>query len=181
MELEVVRIVADWLANKTLAGAGVNPMLSSIPLDSGDTSPPPVAVFDATRDSWVARRMLPNDTSITLPAVAVFLLNAAQLDGEVAQYYRRRQVLGRDCLPLREIGHEDRDAMRALYQARDPAFAQAAPRAAERQPRACANNVHLYTCTGMTLDPTVADWQRSGAPWLATAVLCDYQVRDLAP
>lgn len=182
METEVVRIVADWLANLTSAGAGVNALLNSVPLDGGDSAPPPVTVYDATRDNWVARKLLPNDETITLPAVAVFLLAPAQVDGEVGQTVQDG-TFSLAIAYLFQKSDTKSGVQAALYTKR--AIRQSLNRLHALTTAAAAarvrNNIHLYECTGITLDPTVADWQRSGSTWLATAVLANYKVRDLAP
>lgn len=69
-----VRMVADWLQDDTY---GVNAIAASVPLDTGDSAPPTVHVYDETRDGWVARQDVPKPqgASIQFPAVIVFLQN----------------------------------------------------------------------------------------------------------
>lgn len=52
MQNEVVRIVADWLADATY---GVNAYAATVPRDAGDAAPPEVTVIDQTRDPKAAR------------------------------------------------------------------------------------------------------------------------------
>jgi hypothetical protein len=95
-ELEVVRMVSDWLAygvnGPTGAPGGtgsVNALLAGVPRDSGDAMPPSVTVYDSTRADWVARLKAPLENSgISFPALAVFSRAGIELDGEVMTTYR---------------------------------------------------------------------------------------------
>lgn len=56
MIVAAVRELADWLS---AAPAGVNAQLATVPRDVGDPVPPSVTVHDETRESWVARGVVP--------------------------------------------------------------------------------------------------------------------------
>lgn len=184
MELEVVRIVADWLNGVTTNRYSVNALLPSTPRDAGDAQPPDVAVYDATRDEWVARKIVPNDDAVTLPALAVFLADTPQLDGEVETVIRDGKCsvgiayfLDQSDLAesMRNALYTKRTILRSLKQLHENANATTVR---------LRNNVQLRLCEQLRLVPTVGHWgggNDSGDSWLATAILADYTVRDLAP
>lgn len=88
MRLEVVRIVADWLADGT---NGVNALLPGIPLDGGDSTPPVIAsIVDETRSGVAARRHFPEDHPT--PALFVFTGRDARLMGEVHTHLRDAEI-----------------------------------------------------------------------------------------
>lgn len=68
MRAEVIRIVADWLADGT---NGVNAMLIEVPVDVGDSQPSNVTLADETRNAWVARAEAPRSVSTAGPYLAV--------------------------------------------------------------------------------------------------------------
>ena len=81
MSHAAVRIVANWLNDGTY---GVNAIAAVVPLDTDDTVPPAVTVYDETRDGWVARNQVPRPTSkVAMPAVIVFLQQAQSPGGVV--------------------------------------------------------------------------------------------------
>ena len=74
MHLEVIRAVADWLADGTY---GVNAKIDTLDLDGSDVAPTDVAdILDETRDGIAALRNLPDDT--TVPVLCVFMPSDAQ-------------------------------------------------------------------------------------------------------
>ena len=77
MKLEAMRCIRDGLADAT---NGINAKLAALTLDGADTRPAnPTRAFDVD-DAWVARRSLnAEDTSVTLPALAVFQFEPLQV------------------------------------------------------------------------------------------------------
>jgi hypothetical protein len=81
MQLEPIRIVADWLADES-TGYDVNTQLLYVELDGGDTRPNPVTVHDSTRHGWVARKRLSREgLNFALPAMAVLLASQLEMEG----------------------------------------------------------------------------------------------------
>lgn len=78
MRVEVIRIVADWLAH---ADYGVNAMLAEVPRDVGDAQPANVTIADETRDGWVARGAAPRSISEDAVIVAVSTVQDGTFDG----------------------------------------------------------------------------------------------------
>lgn len=73
MQLEPIRIVADWLADGS-TGYSVNELLDTVELDGEDERPNDVTVWDSTRHGWVSRKRLSREGSgVALPALAVML------------------------------------------------------------------------------------------------------------
>lgn len=68
MILETVRMIADWLQDSTY---GVNALRTSVPLDTGVTSPPAVTVLDSSRDGRVGRGGVPVLERAEFPALLV--------------------------------------------------------------------------------------------------------------
>lgn len=96
MELDAVRMVADWLKKGTNGSTGtndgpssVNALLGNVPRDPGDVLPSNVTVYDSTRDGWVARLHVPYEAGgISYPAVAVFPAADPTFDGEITTNLR---------------------------------------------------------------------------------------------
>lgn len=68
MIVAAVRQTADWLGDAT---HGVNALLASVPGDVGDTAPPNVTIYDATRQDWVARGVIPRGDTGNVPLLLV--------------------------------------------------------------------------------------------------------------
>lgn len=187
MQLEPIRIVADWLNGVTTGSSdySINAQLPSVERDGGDAQPPAVHVYDETRDGWVARRDVPNDAAIALPAIVVCYGQPMTIDGEIHQNGTaairggKAQIIvgylldkSDTALSVRNALYTKRAILRSLTQLHDETNA---PTARLR------NNVSLRICDDMTLTPPLARWGDSRDAWLATAAVLDYTVRDLAP
>lgn len=86
MLLEVIRMVADALADNTI---GVNAQLVTLTVDAGDTIPTSITtIADETRNGHVAVGRYPT----TLPCLTVTLNGQVNLDGEVISDYRDAEV-----------------------------------------------------------------------------------------
>lgn len=69
MKAEVLRVLADWLADATY---GVNARLPGVPLDGTDTQPPDVTITNAADDLRAALGQVPSDAD-ALPALVLML------------------------------------------------------------------------------------------------------------
>jgi len=85
MELEAVRIVADFLKHPDL---GVNTRLAAVPRDAGDPAPKPFTVYDRTRDPWAARLQYSPELKLAFPALVVVPFRELKMQGEVMTTYR---------------------------------------------------------------------------------------------
>lgn len=181
MHNETVRIVADWLAGVTSAGDGVNALLAGVPRDAGDPVPPGVTVYDATRTDWVAQRKIERaDDDVQLPALAVLLLGAFEMDGTVATAYRGGTPTVLVLYLHRELVTEAAltaagTTLRAVRQSLHRLHANANAAARQR------NQIHLLLCTDMReIPPGLV--QQLGVDLPVTAGLTfTYQARDWAP
>lgn len=182
-ELEVTRMVADWLqygvngAGGAVNGTGsVNALLAGVPRDAGDPLPANVTVYDATRNGWVARMTAPNEGSgISFPALAVFVHGGLTFDGEVLTtvrdatgdvavvYITQRQ----DTAPARaDALYTMRAVVRSFKQFHDPA---------RYDVFRVRNSVALRSCE--TLRYGKFDDTKDGIV-LSTAVIASYHIRD---
>lgn len=79
METEVVRLIADALADATI---GVGAVLANVPRVSGDALPATPTIYDETRHDWVCLEEVPNEplggaeNAVSLPALVVRLASA---------------------------------------------------------------------------------------------------------
>lgn len=78
MRVEVVRIIADWLADATY---GVNAMLAEVPRDNGDPQPADVTIADETRHDWVSRGVATKTVLDAGPYIAVAVYQPMTADG----------------------------------------------------------------------------------------------------
>lgn len=176
MELETVRIFADWLQDPT---NGVNALLPTTPRDAGDVQPPAFpngSICDSTRHGWVARRAFGHDTPATLPALAVFA-ESIIMDGDVETVLRDAQgqlIIGY-CMNKSATEQGTRDALytlrtviRSIRQLEQPANADSRLR----------NSVRLIAIERITQKILFTPW---GDGLLVAGVACDLNIRDLAP
>lgn len=177
MQLEAIRLVADWLNGVTTGSTAysINAQLPGVPLYAGDTQPPTVTVYDSTRHPWVARRLAPEDNAVTTPAVVVMENAAPTVDGEIDQSYRDG-TFHIAVIYLIDVSDSAKGNRHALYTKRAimRSLAQLHITDAARQ----ANSIALYVCDGITLSQSLGKW---GDSWLTSGLVADYTVRDLAP
>lgn len=172
MILEADRMVADWFGD---AVQGVNALLPTTPLDTGDVAPAVIAtIADETRDGNVARGLPPE----TLPAVCVSVDKIHELDGEVVQVTRDGKIKlhVRVCISdnvtadgVRDLSYYLRTVMRSLRRLFD------APNVARTR-----NNIYLETCLDMALQIATVHEQAGAAP-LSGYIIATLQLRDLTP
>lgn len=172
MNLEPVRLLADWLADAgQFAGgaSGVNAMMAAVPRDAGDPAPPAVTVFDETRDGNSARGDLP----ATLPAIIVTSREIPQLDGEVATYTRDGVIE----LVVR-YACEKADTKAAL---RDSSYTLRAVLKSVRQFNAdtrSRNQLDVYSCLDLRF---VAMWTPYESGVVTGGLIGRWQLRDNIP
>jgi hypothetical protein len=177
MLLETDRLTADWLNNVTVPGDGVNALLASTPVDSGDSVPANLAtITDETRDENVARGQLPD----VLPALAVSIDAIEDLDGQVVQVTRDGKVKVRIRVgvsnavtsdAVRDVSYYLRTAMRSLRKMFDQSS-----NALNRT----RNGIYLETCDSMA-EAIVWTKDQADTSIVTGYILATLQLRDLAP
>lgn len=112
------RIVADHLAD---AEQGLAAVLAVLPLDTGDTRPAftATAIYDETRDSWVARGQVPREgAAITYPCVAVRVALTDEETGAPDQFAAGNSIPGTvtvECFLLQRDVDSAKAATDAMY------------------------------------------------------------------
>jgi hypothetical protein len=89
MELEAIRILADWLADAT---RGVNALLPAVPRDIGDAQPALVTIVDETRTDWVARRDVPSDVIDAGSVIAISIADLGDFQPVIPSVYRNAHI-----------------------------------------------------------------------------------------
>lgn len=175
MEIEVIRMVADALADATI---GVNAKLPGVPRDGGDAVPPNVVIADATRDNWVARRAVAlGDLNIVLPAIAVSIFRPAEVDGEIETTDRQGVF---DVL-LEYIVRKSNTKLatqHGAYTMRTVLCVLDWFNKNENAALRTRNNVALTVCTRRFIQPL---WAEREDAVVTAAIVATYQVRDLTP
>jgi len=172
MMVEALRMIADRLTDATY---GVNAMLASTPLDSGDTVPASIAtgsILDATRDGNVARGRLP----ASLPGIAVTVREATGLENYpmAADAEATLTVVIRFGLDKNQTEQGARDTS---YYLRTIVRVLKAFHLADASART-RNNIYLQSCETMQLVPL---WQDLDDSIVTGAVVVTYHVRDYTP
>lgn len=174
MILELDRIVADWLADAT---HGVNALLASTPLDTGDSTPASIAlVTDETRNGDAARGLLP----ASRPCIVVSCDVIDHLEGQVMVVDRDGQVKLRVRIGLdnattegavRDLSYYLRTVIRSLNRLFD-ADANDAVRT--------RNDIYLETCLEMK---SAIAWSatQGETPTVTGYVFPTVQIRDTKP
>lgn len=179
MELETIRMVADWLegAAPGSSNASVNAFLPSVPRDAGDDVPPNVTVYDSTRDEWVTLQKVPHESEVTLPALVVCPADALRMDGEVMTVFRD----GRGKLAVVYVDRRaDRKALNqnALYTARAVRQSLKAFHDPVNAGSRARNNIHLLNCEQIEELGIYKEWADA---WASRVVMPEYRIRDLLP
>lgn len=171
MIIEALRMITDRLNDGTY---GLNALLGSTPIDSGDSTPAAIAstsILDATRDGNVARGRLP----ATLPGIAVTVREASGLEnypmaadaeGTLTIVIRFGIDKNQTEQGVRDSSYYLRTIVRALK-----TFHLAAPAVRTR------NEIYLETCESMQLVPL---WQDLDDSIVTGAVIATYHLRDYA-
>jgi hypothetical protein len=174
MELNTVRIVADWLADATY---GVAALLPTTPRDGGDPVPSLAGgIADSTRDGWVARQFVPREGGPTRPALAVFA-RPTTLDGEVHTNHRDGTIE----IVIAYVGSESDTAAgnaAALYVRRTVLRSLAVLNSNAQAASRLRNNVAVFACDTLKLGALQDQW---GDTLITDAVVATFTVRDLAP
>lgn len=169
MILEALRLVTDRLTDATY---GVNAMLASTPIDSGDSTPASLAsgsIVDATRDGNVARGRLP----ATLPGIAVTVKEASDLEnhmtpgdaeGTITVILRFGVDKNQTEQGMRDASYYLRTALRVLR-----AWHNADPTVRTR------NTVYLQSCEQLQMVPL---WDDLNDSIVTGAIVATYHVRD---
>lgn len=172
MIVEALRMVTDRLNDATY---GVNALLTSTPLDAGDSAPssiPSTSILDATRDGNVARGRLP----ATLPGIAVNLRAVSGLEN-----YPSAADAEADLTVVIRFGVDknitEQGARDASYYLRTVVRVLKNWHLADPSVRT-RNTVCLLTCTEMQLVPL---WEDLSDSIVTGAVVATYHVRDLTP
>jgi hypothetical protein len=174
MELETVRIVADWLKDPV---NGVAALLPTTPRDVGDALPVLTGgIADSTRDGWVARKAVPHEGGPTLPALAVFA-NPITLDGEVHTSHRDGQI---DVVIAYVSMDSDSSAANAaaLYVRRTVLRSLAILNANAHADDRRRNSIAVFACDALKLGSLRDQW---GDVFISDAIVATFHVRDLTP
>lgn len=91
MELNAIRIVADWLAGKVDPAAGVNRLLWDVPLDKGDSKPLLLTgVYAETDYAELAHGVVP--AGVKPPLLIVALGGDVEYDGEITTVEQNARI-----------------------------------------------------------------------------------------
>lgn len=86
MELETIRSCAAGAAD---GAHGINAQIAALTLDGADARPANVTLYTSLTAGWVARRTFAiAGLNVSLPAVAIYVGDSAELEPEVATVYR---------------------------------------------------------------------------------------------
>lgn len=174
MNVEVLRSVADWLADAT---NGVNAEIDNVTLDAGDSAPTDIAaVLDETRSEILATKQIPNEQAT--PFVFVWQHGEARFEQEnqAKQDASNWEVA---------VAYFDRDT-NAASAARDASYVL---RATKRSLNRLHRNANLASRTrnsvivqngGIGLRLTRVNTGIQGA-YVSQAFIATYNVRDNAP
>lgn len=176
MQLEVARMVANWLGNVTY---GVNAKLALVPRDGSDAAAPViVTIADETRSFTIAAGRLPKDAAL-YPLLAVTVKEITYRDSEVPQLsgpadasvsvtirYAQRQ--SDQDLGLQDASYTLRAVVMALREFHKDGNAASRTK----------DSVQIYTCERLTQVPFV---QTVDDAWVTGAVEVQYWCRDILP
>lgn len=178
MQLEAIRIVADWLGNPS-SSTSVNYYLDTVELDAGDSRPENVTVYDATRHGWVARRRLSREGSnVDFPALAVVAPSTSG-DGTVYDAVMRKGTIEVAVVYVDQDHESASGAAAGLYTMR-------AVRRSLNQLNLNANDSSrrrndIYLVNWLTFSEASAEMQFNDAVVVAPTLVTTWTIRDDAP
>lgn len=182
MQLEIVRIVADWLRDPV---NGVNALLPGIPLvaDDAATPPPPVLIEDETRQPDPATRRVNQDEAdqeapYDKPILSVLVSDPGQSDDDQPSSGADRDARATLLVWYLTPEKDEATAMRhASYTLR--AALQSLRRLHQVDPaNRTLNHVTLWYCTGIQTVRVKAEREDSIA---TSGLMARYVIRDTQP